>query len=178
MKAFLLAIALCYVTVWTNPKTDEATYIQWCRNTGNCVENLTWVTENVEEVALRHGLDPLWVMAMVMTESQLNVRAKSKIGAFGLLQLHPRSKAGREAKRLCRKKTRRECDLISLEIAARELKVWTDGCPTLTHTAYSWRTGHCGLKPKERFTVAWSYSKKTVALYHELQRKYERHLQQ
>ena len=43
----------------------------------------------VEEIALKHGINPNWAKAIAKTESEFNPRAKSKAGAAGLFQLMP-----------------------------------------------------------------------------------------
>jgi hypothetical protein len=178
MYQFLLLIALQFVTVWVNPNSGNPTYVSWCRSGGDCAETMSWVAKNIEKVAKENQIDPLLLMAFAMTESRLDVHAKSNIGAFGLLQLHPKSKAGREVKRECAnlKLEKEECDLLALNIAARELKTWIWECPTLLHAAYSWRTGRCGRRENLRLKGAWSYSERTISLYNELQHKYEQYL--
>lgn len=47
--------------------------------------------EFVEQHAERHGLDPLLVAAVIREESGFNPRARSGVGARGLMQLMPRT---------------------------------------------------------------------------------------
>lgn len=39
-----------------------------------------------------HGLDPLWVLSIVWTESHFKTHARSSVGARGLMQLMPKTK--------------------------------------------------------------------------------------
>lgn len=45
--------------------------------------------------AQKYGLDPAFVLAIIRQESAFNPRARSRVGAIGLMQIHPPS-AGRE----------------------------------------------------------------------------------
>jgi soluble lytic murein transglycosylase-like protein len=46
-------------------------------------------SELIESVALRHGIDPFLVHAVVEAESNYEPRAKSRVGARGLMQVMP-----------------------------------------------------------------------------------------
>src|SRR5574341_2662381 len=43
----------------------------------------------IQETAKRHGLDPLFVAALIYSESSFKPRAVSKSGAVGLMQIMP-----------------------------------------------------------------------------------------
>lgn len=159
MYDILLAIALSFVTVWTNPNSGKPTYISWCRNTGDCETTIKRVVHNVHFISNELDVDEVAIMSLVMTESRLNPKAKSSIGAFGLLQLHPRSKAGLAAKHACRGKTKIECEISNLRFAIAEFKRVHAECKTYPRTFYAWRTGKCGRGP---------YSNQTYQLYRKL----------
>jgi hypothetical protein len=46
----------------------------------------------VLKIAEKYQVDPVWVLSIMWTESHFKVRAKSKVGAAGLMQIMPKTK--------------------------------------------------------------------------------------
>ncbi|MEQ8279977.1 MAG: lytic transglycosylase domain-containing protein [Deltaproteobacteria bacterium] len=47
------------------------------------------VAQAIDSQSARHGIDPALVLAMITTESRFRTKAKSSVGAIGLMQLLP-----------------------------------------------------------------------------------------
>jgi soluble lytic murein transglycosylase-like protein len=49
------------------------------------------ISQYILKQSRRYGYDPLFLTALIITESSFNHRAKSKVGALGLMQIRPRT---------------------------------------------------------------------------------------
>lgn len=49
------------------------------------------ITQHILKESKKYGYDPLFLTALIITESSFNHRAKSKAGALGLMQIRPRT---------------------------------------------------------------------------------------
>ncbi len=59
--------------------------------TGFNKNKLEMVSEHIFEYSQKYGYDPLFLTALIITESSFNNRAKSHQGAIGLMQILPRT---------------------------------------------------------------------------------------
>ena len=54
---------------------------------------ISFIDKDILEISKEHNVDPKWVAAVIWTESHFNMKAKSHIGATGLMQItHPTAK--------------------------------------------------------------------------------------
>jgi hypothetical protein len=49
------------------------------------------ISQHILKQSRKYGYDPLFLTAVIITESSFNHRAKSKVGALGLMQIRPRT---------------------------------------------------------------------------------------
>jgi soluble lytic murein transglycosylase-like protein len=49
------------------------------------------ISKHILKQSKKYGYDPLFLTALIITESSFNHRAKSKVGALGLMQIRPRT---------------------------------------------------------------------------------------
>jgi soluble lytic murein transglycosylase-like protein len=49
------------------------------------------ISQHILEQSKMYGYDPLFLTALIITESSFNHRAKSKVGALGLMQIRPKT---------------------------------------------------------------------------------------
>lgn len=49
------------------------------------------ISQHILEQSKKYGYDPLFLTALIITESSFNHRAKSKVGALGLMQIRPKT---------------------------------------------------------------------------------------
>ena len=49
------------------------------------------ISQHILKQSKKYGYDPLFLTALIITESSFNHRAKSKVGALGLMQIRPRT---------------------------------------------------------------------------------------
>jgi soluble lytic murein transglycosylase len=49
------------------------------------------ISQHILKQSRKYGYDPLFLTALIITESSFNHRAKSKVGALGLMQIRPRT---------------------------------------------------------------------------------------
>lgn len=138
----LLVAALRWLTL-----PNGQTYVKWCLPEARCEAMVEQAVEDVELVSLIHGLDPWDTLALVMRESNLNPRSRSSIGAFGLLQLHPRGPTGRLVRKACRLLSQRECDRLAALEGARMFADNLQTCGTVRRAFYAHRLGECGRGP-------------------------------
>lgn len=131
---------------WLTLPNGQA-YVKWCMPAPRCEAMVEQAVEDVELISLLHGLDPWDVLSLVMRESNLNPRAKSTIGAFGLLQLHPRGPTGRLVRKACRRLSRRECDRLAALEGGRMMAENLQTCGTVRRAFYAHRLGECGRGP-------------------------------
>ena len=84
----LLTLVPAYMTSRGTALSTEPAVVR--SDGGNDVTMLE-IEAHIREVALRHGVSPLLVAAIVEAESEFNPRAVSRKGARGLMQLMPRT---------------------------------------------------------------------------------------
>lgn len=141
----LLAAALEWLTVWTNPQSGVRVGVSWCRP--RCESLAVQVVDDIELSSLSSGTDPWLLLSLAMAESRLNPRARSSIGAFGLFQLHPRGPLGGLVLKACRRLDRRECDRLAALEGASLFQVGMLECGGPREAVYFHRTGRCGRGP-------------------------------
>ncbi len=59
--------------------------------TGLREEQKDQISQHILKQSKKYGYDPLFLTALIITESSFNHRAKSKVGALGLMQIRPRT---------------------------------------------------------------------------------------
>ncbi|GJL78148.1 MAG: hypothetical protein NPINA01_11370 [Nitrospinaceae bacterium] len=59
--------------------------------TGLTEEKKDKIAKHIRKQSKKYGYDPLFLTALIITESSFNHRAKSKVGALGLMQIRPRT---------------------------------------------------------------------------------------
>lgn len=59
--------------------------------TGLKEEQKDQISQHILKQSKKYGYDPLFLTALIITESSFNHRAKSSVGALGLMQIRPRT---------------------------------------------------------------------------------------
>jgi len=59
--------------------------------TGLKEEQMDQISQHILKQSKKYGYDPLFLTALIITESSFNHRAKSKVGALGLMQIRPKT---------------------------------------------------------------------------------------
>lgn len=59
--------------------------------TGLKEKQMDQISQHILKQSKKYGYDPLFLTALIITESSFNHRAKSKVGALGLMQIRPKT---------------------------------------------------------------------------------------
>jgi hypothetical protein len=143
----LVAAALDWLTVWTNPQSGVHEYVSWCRPTSACESLVDRAVEDIELASVFHDDDPWLLLSLAISESRLRPSSLSTIGAFGLFQLNPRGPTGSLVRKACRRLTTRECDRLAAFQGAALFAVGRDSCRDARQAVFFHRTGRCGRGP-------------------------------
>jgi hypothetical protein len=145
MTEFAQAILLM-VTVWITPSGD-AVYAPQFRNAPLGAEtralDLAADFSFAEEV---YGVDRYLLAALAYRESAFDANALGEQNEFTVMQLHPRSTAGRETARFCRMHPA-QCEQKAILVAARVLAQGRAECGTEALALGYYRTGKCVAGP-------------------------------
>ena len=118
-------------------------YIVHCRRAfGGCEARARRMADLFVRAGHDHDVDPWLLVAIALRESGGNPDAVGQRGELGLMQLHPESRAGRLAARLC-DESPRECPAILVDGAARVLRASIDRCETVERGLAMYNGGRC-----------------------------------
>lgn len=154
MKAIILYM-------WTVYVGAQPVYIQHARTNP---EERAYVLEEAFKNAGEHPWFPVYVharhllLAVAWSESALDGSRVGDAGELGIMQLHPRSMAGRKYAKQCPVPSRR-CDALSIALGANELAKGYRAC------GYDWgkavgyyKSGKCIEGPRARDVIAlWDW---------------------
>lgn len=120
------------------------TYVVHCRAAhGGCGARARRMAALFVRAGTAHHLDPWLLVALAIRESGANPDAVGARGELGLLQLHPESRAGRLATRLCAESPG-ECPWILVDAASRVLRASIDRCGDEGRGLVRYHGGRCG----------------------------------
>lgn len=143
------------LVVWRNPYTQEPTYVAHCRRArGGCESRINQYAGYIVESSNRYDVDPHLVAALAWHETRWHPYAEGPVGEFGIIQLHPRSPWGREARKRCRKTSKTRCEALIVDIGVRTLAASIKTCGNVPEGLGRYNTGKC---------VVNRYSKKVRA---------------
>lgn len=149
----LTEILLQMGTIWYTPSFDPL-YVAHMRHArGGAEVYATELARDLEYAAADEDVPLALLTALAYDESGLNRGAVSVVGAYGPLQVHPASRWGEEARRACRKLSRRACLAAIVRAGARAIRDALSACPTETSAVGWYRSGHCLVGPRGRHTV-------------------------
>jgi soluble lytic murein transglycosylase-like protein len=136
-------------------------YVAHCRRArGGCEDRVARLAVALINAASREGVDAYLLAAIAFHESALNADAVGAAGERTIMQLHPNSRHGMEAARQCRRAPR-ECEAISIEIAAHLLAAAIARCGSEAAALGAYNRGVCG---------ETSYSRAVLRLREEMRR--------
>lgn len=125
-------------------RLERGAYVLHCRRAhGGCAARVRRMAAIFVRAGAAHDIDPWLLVALALRESGGNPDAIGARGERGLMQLHPGSRAGRDAARLCRVRPD-ACSAILVDGAARVLRASIDRCGSVESGLVRYRTGHCG----------------------------------
>jgi hypothetical protein len=111
--------------------------------------NADTIGQAVIDAAQAHDVDPYLLIALLSHESDFLPQARSKVGAWGIAQLHP-GYWGRDAKRKCNASPGL-CTWWSVWYGAIALRHYQRTCGSEAKAITAYRVGHCsGVGPKAR----------------------------
>lgn len=109
------------------------------------------------KAAKAHRLRLSALVAMGKHEGYFDSSAKSRVGALGMLRLHPRWKWGKGWRQECQKEawrmTDEACEAAHVMWAAKALRESLDRCGNYTAAIGAYRSGHCIEGPKSQATM-------------------------
>jgi hypothetical protein len=133
---------LMMVTVWITPKGDHV-YVEHFRRAPNGAASRAldlaadfWLAEQV------YGIDRYLLAALAYRESGFDANAIGEQEEFTVMQLHPRSEAGRETSRFC-KAHAAQCERAAILAAARVLAQGRAKCGSDALALGYYRSGDC-----------------------------------
>lgn len=97
----MTAAILALLTVWQAP--SGPVYGKACRaQHGGCEAHIRWAVQVIDHYSTLNRLPTSLTLAVAYHETRLSAHAVSRIGAWGIMQLHPKSRWGRQVARSCR----------------------------------------------------------------------------
>ena len=148
------------MVVWRNPYTQEPTYVSHCRRArGGCESRINQYAGYILESSNRHGVDPVLVAALAWHETRWHPYAEGPVGEFGIIQLHPKSPWGREARKRCRRTSKTRCEALIVDIGVRTLAASIKTCGNVLEGLGRYNTGKCMVN---------KYSRKVGKYYEEM----------
>lgn len=138
---------LAMLTVWTLPNGDPV-YGKACRRQqGGCEEHIAWAVQTIDYYSTLNRLGPELAAAVAFHETRYSVTATSSIGAWGILQLHPKSKWGRSVAKACRAlrvpRTHRLCQELVIAEGVALLARCVDKCGSVPEALGLYSSGKC-----------------------------------
>lgn len=112
----------------------------------------TEVAEHLHAAAKLHDVDVALLAALAYYESAFDRRARSRVGALGMLQLMPQFRWGRAWRADCRILPS-ECDALNVAYGAAALRDGIQVCGSHVRAVGRYRTGRCVAGPRARATV-------------------------
>jgi hypothetical protein len=148
MIEFAQAI-LVMVTVWITPSGD-AVYAPQFRNAPQGAESRAFdLAADFTFAEQVYGVDRYLLAALAYRESGFDPNALGEQNEFTVMQLHPRSKAGRETASFC-KGHPAQCERAAILAAARVLSEGYRECGTEALALGYYRSGKCVAGPGAR----------------------------
>jgi hypothetical protein len=145
----LIAALLALLTVWTT-RDGEAVLIAHVRRAGG-EPYVVELAQTTLEVARAYDLDPYLLLALAHEESGLSRYAvQPETQAWGLYQLHPRSRWHRRARAAC-DASPSKCVRAQIEQGAVAFRYALDACQlSEIHGVFFHRSGRCaGARPRD-----------------------------
>jgi hypothetical protein len=150
----LVAALLALLTVWTTPDGSPVLVAHARRAGGEAY--VTELAQDTLEVAAAKGIDPYLLVALAHEESGLSRYAvQPRTHAWGLYQLHPRSRWHRRARAAC-KASPSQCVRAQIEQGAVAFRYALDACRlSEIHGVFFHRAGRCkGARPRDLRVMA------------------------
>lgn len=150
----LVAALLALLTVWHTPD-GRAVLIAHARRAGGQAY-ITELARGTLQIAASLDLDPYLLLALAHEESGLSRYAvQVRTRAWGLYQLHPRSRWSRRARATC-KATPSQCVRAQIEQGAVAFRYALDACRlSEIHGVFFHRAGRCaGARPRDLRVMA------------------------
>lgn len=149
MKAIILYM-------WTVYVGHQPVYIQHART--NPEQRAYVLEEAFTNAAVRVKVPKYLLLALAWTETALDGSRVGDAGEMGVMQLHPRTAAGRAYARSCPVPSRR-CDALSIELGAEALAKGYDACGTWKQAIGYYKSGKCLEGPQAARTMAiWDWT--------------------
>jgi hypothetical protein len=102
------------------------------------------LAEQITTAATHRHLDPWLVAAVAFAESGFDGQRIGDVGELGVMQLHPRTPAGRAYAALCGpRRPQAECDRVAFELGATVLARALAACPSAHAALGLYRSGQC-----------------------------------
>jgi hypothetical protein len=148
MNEFAQAI-LVMVTVWITP-AGQPMYVSHFRKASHGAEDRALeLAANFTFAEYVSGVDRYLLAALAYRESGFDQHAIGAQGEFSVMQLHPRSVAGRETARFC-KAHAAQCERAAVLAAARVLAQGRARCGSDALALGYYRSGDCVAGPGAR----------------------------
>jgi len=122
---------------------DNGNLIEHARHRGGALY-AEQLADQIETTARHRRLDSWLIAAVAFAESGFDGRRIGAVGELGLMQLHPRTPAGRAYAALCGpRRPQAECDRIALELGATVLSRALGACHSEHAALGLYRSGAC-----------------------------------
>ncbi len=139
--------------IWTRP-SGRPVYVRHCRDAhGGCEARTRRLSELFVQAGHAHRVDPWLLAAIAVRESGTNPNAVGGRGEFGVMQLHPGSRRGREASLRCAGAPG-TCPAEDVDVAAALVRVGIDRCGTEATALGLYNAGRCGETTYSRGVLA------------------------
>jgi hypothetical protein len=141
----LVQALIALLTVWITPDGKHVLVAHARRAGGQ--DYVTELARGTLEAAEAHEIDPYLLVALAHEESGLSRYAVQRnTRAWGLYQLHPRSRWYRHARKAC-DKSPSQCVRAQLEHGARAFRYALDACRlSEIHGVFFHRSGRCAVE--------------------------------
>lgn len=154
MITHLVAALISLLTVWTT-REGQVVLVAHARRAGG-EAYVAELARGTLEVAAAHDIDPYLLVALAHEESGLSRYAvQPETKAWGLYQLHPRSRWYRHARAECDQSPSR-CVRAQLEHGGHAVRYALEACRlSEIHGVFFHRSGRCaGERPRDRRVLA------------------------